>query len=127
MFLAQAYERKEVFEEAISEHEKRFVLDGMPPEEADRKAAALREAHRKSGAKGYWRKQIEMYESGQISWTLTRAASFYAQLGENDRAFALLEKAYEKRQIRNLKSPIFDPIRSDPRFQNLLLRLELPH
>jgi serine/threonine-protein kinase len=126
MFLAQAYERTEVFEEAIAEHEKRFILDGTPPEEANQKAAVLREAHRKSGAKGYWRKQIELYESGQISWTLTRVASFYAQLRENDQAFALLEKAYEKRQIRNLKSPIFDPIRSDPRFQNLLRRLGLP-
>jgi serine/threonine-protein kinase len=125
-FLAQAYERSEVFEEAISEHEKRFILDGTPPEEAAQKAAALREAHRKSGAKGYWRKQIEMYESGQTSWTLTRVASFYAQLGENDQAFALLEKAYEKRQIRNLKSPIFDSIRLDPRFQDLLRRLGLP-
>ncbi len=125
-FLAQAYERKEVFEEAVPEHEKRFILDGTPPEKAAQKAATLREAYRKSGAKGYWRKQIEMYESGQTSWTLTRVASFYAQLGENDRAFALLEKAYEKRQIRNLKSPIFDSIRSDPRFQDLLRRLELP-
>ena len=126
MFLAQAYERTEAFEEAISEHEKRFILDGTPPEEAAQKAAAFREAYRESGARGYWRKQIEMYESGQTSWTLTRAASFYAQLGESDRAFALLEKAYEKRQIRNLKSPIFDPIRSDPRFQDLLRRLGLP-
>jgi serine/threonine-protein kinase len=125
MFLAQAYERTEVFEEAILEHEKRFVLDGTLPEEAARKATALREAYRKSGAKGYWRKQIEMYENGQTSWTLTRVASFYAQLGESDQAFALLEKAYEKRQIRNLKSPIFDPIRSDPRFQNLLHRIGL--
>jgi len=58
--------------------------------------------------------------------TEPRAASFYAQLGENDQAFALLEKAYEKRQIRNLKSPIFDSIRSDSRFQDLLRRLELP-
>ncbi len=126
MFLAQNYERTEAFDEAIAEHEKRFILDGMPPEEAARKAAALREATRKSGAKGYWREQIELYKSGQISWTLTRAASFYAQIGENDRAIALLEKAYEKKQIRNLKSPIFDSIRSDSRFQNLLRRLELP-
>ncbi len=126
MFLAQAYERTGDFEKAISEHEKRFILDGTPPEEAARKADVLREATRKSGAKGYWRKQIEMYESGQTSWTLTRVASFYAQLGENDRAFDLLEQAYEKKQIRNLKSPIFDPIRSDPRFQELLRRLELP-
>ena len=126
MFLAQAYERTEAFDEAVAGHEKRFVLDGTPPAEAARKAAILREAYRKSGAKGYWRKQIEMYESGQVLWTLTRAASFYAQPGENDRAFALLEKAYEKKRIRNLKSPIFDPIRFDARFQDLLRRLELP-
>jgi hypothetical protein len=65
MFLAQAYERTEVFEEAISEHEKRFILDGTPPEEAAQKAAALREAYRESGAKGYWRKQMRCMKAGK--------------------------------------------------------------
>ncbi len=126
MFLAQAFERKEMFEQAISEHEKRFVLDKKPPQEAARQAAALREAYRKSGKAGYYRKQIEMYERGEIIWSLTRAASFYVQIGENDRALSLLEKASSEKQLRNVHSPIFDGLRAEPRFQDLLRRAGLP-
>lgn len=126
MFLAQAFERKEMFEEAISEHEKRFVLDKKSPPEAAQQAAALREASRKSGREGYYRKQIEMYEKGEITWSLTRAASFYVQIGDNSKAFALLEKASSEKQLRNVNSPIFDGIRADPRFQDLLRRIGLP-
>lgn len=79
-------------------------------------AEALREAYRISGAEGYWQKQIEFYGTGKISWSMTRVASFLAQIGENDQALALSEKAFEKKQIRNLKSPIFDPhsLRTQP-------------
>ena len=126
MFLAQAYERKEMFEEAISEHEKRFILDQKNSQQAAKQTSALREAFRKNGKSGYYRKQIDLYEKGEISWTLTRAASFYVQIGENDRAFALLEKANAEKQLRNIKSPIFDGIRTDTRFQDLLRRVGLP-
>ncbi|MCA1637581.1 MAG: hypothetical protein LC768_04480 [Acidobacteria bacterium] len=105
----------------------------MPPEEATKQWAEVREAAKKFGAKGYWRKQIEIYERNQVSQPsvvppLSIVASFYAQLGENDQAFAFLEKSYEKREIDviRLKSPIFDPIRSDPRFQDLMHRIGLP-
>ena len=50
----------------------------------------------------------------------------YAGLGDNDRAFAGLEKTYNNREpwIFGLKlDPGFDPIRDDPRFQNLLRRI----
>jgi TolB-like protein/Flp pilus assembly protein TadD len=126
MFLAQAFERKEMFEEAISEHEKRFILDKKSPQEAVRQAESLRKAYRQFAKDGYYRKQIEMYEKGEISWSLTRAASFYVQIGENDKAFALLEKANSERQLRNIKSPIFDGIRTEPRFQDLLRHVGLP-
>jgi hypothetical protein len=76
------------------------------------------------------RKQIEIAEKRLASHSdssppLSVAAPFYAQLGENDRAFALLEKAYVQREAEliYLKSPIYDPIRSDSRFQDLLRRL----
>jgi DNA-binding winged helix-turn-helix (wHTH) protein/TolB-like protein len=55
-------------------------------------------------------------------------AEIYIGLGEKDRAFEWLEKAYEDRtwllRILNVE-PIFDPIRSDPRFTDLLRRIGL--
>jgi hypothetical protein len=105
----------------------------MPPEEAARQMAELREASKKFGARGYWRKHIEIYERNQVSQPsvvppLSTVASFYAQLEENDRAFAFLEKAYEKKEIDviRLRSPVYDPIRTDPRFADLMRRIGLP-
>ena len=53
----------------------------------------------------------------------------YTGLGDKDRAFVWLEKAYQERS--NLMSylkviPIADPLRSDPRFGDLLRRMGLP-
>ena len=56
-------------------------------------------------------------------------ASWYAWLGERDRAFALLEKAYAERDadLVSLKvDPVWDNLRSDPRFQDLVRRVGLP-
>jgi TolB-like protein/DNA-binding winged helix-turn-helix (wHTH) protein/Tfp pilus assembly protein PilF len=54
-------------------------------------------------------------------------ATIYAGLGDKDKAFKLLEKAYKERSLDlvwNLKSDLrVDDLRSDPRFQNLLNRV----
>jgi eukaryotic-like serine/threonine-protein kinase len=52
----------------------------------------------------------------------------YLGLGEKDEAFAWLEKAYQERAVLlYIKlDPIFDPIRDDPRFAQLLRRMGLP-
>jgi adenylate cyclase len=55
-------------------------------------------------------------------------AVVYTGLGDNDHAIEHLVKAYEQRAgwIIMLKvEPIFDPLRSDPRFLELLQRLAL--
>lgn len=55
-------------------------------------------------------------------------AMIYIALGENDRAFEWLEKAYSERawQLGFLKvEPIFDPLRKDPRFADLMRRVNL--
>lgn len=59
------------------------------------------------------------YQYGQI----------HAQLGEADRAFAALDKAFEVKDpgLQNLKKdPWMDPIRRDPRFAVLLKKLNFP-
>jgi len=55
-------------------------------------------------------------------------AGVYAQLGENDRAFDWLDKAYRNRScLYWLRvDPRFDSIRSDPRFQELLTKMNFP-
>jgi tetratricopeptide (TPR) repeat protein len=52
----------------------------------------------------------------------------YAGLGDHDRAFAWLEKAYDERTrpMPSLKvNPRLDPLRSDPRFAVLIERMKL--
>ncbi len=53
----------------------------------------------------------------------------HALLGEADQAFAWLERAYEERDhdlVFLQTDPTLDPLRSDPRFQDLLRRIGFP-
>jgi TolB-like protein/DNA-binding winged helix-turn-helix (wHTH) protein len=76
--------------------------------------------------------QALLRESGETfrkSGFLETAARCYAQIGEKDEALALLE-ACARRRCANLVSlnvePDFDPLRTDPRFQRLLVQIRLP-
>jgi len=56
-------------------------------------------------------------------------ANIYANLGDKDQAIEWLEKAYSEhhpllRQIQNAR--VWDGLRSDPRFKDLLKRMGLP-
>ena len=53
----------------------------------------------------------------------------YAGIGDRDRAFASLERSYEMRADRMVwlnVDPLLDPLRSDPRFTDLVRRMGLP-
>ena len=53
----------------------------------------------------------------------------YSGLGDKDKAFAVLETAYERRRgaLFELNSqPLYAPLRADPRFQDLVRRIGLP-
>jgi tetratricopeptide (TPR) repeat protein len=54
-------------------------------------------------------------------------AMVYEGLGERDRALQWFEKAVAERSINGwiLPDPRLDPIRTDPRFQNLMRRMGL--
>lgn len=54
-------------------------------------------------------------------------AILYVALGERERAFETLEKAFAARdlQLQYLNTPEYDPLRDDPRFQDLLRRVGL--
>jgi len=55
-------------------------------------------------------------------------APFYASAHEYDKALDCLERAFEVHDpnLPNIGFPVYDPLRSDPRFQDLLHRMNLP-
>ncbi|HEX8251343.1 MAG TPA: protein kinase [Pyrinomonadaceae bacterium] len=92
----------------------------------------FREAYQKDGMNGYRRKVLESLQSSQSvsrHWHYHYTqAEFYAQLGEKNAAFELLNTAFEERDHRmaQLKvNPKLDNLRGDPRFTALLKRIKL--
>ncbi|HAF22790.1 MAG TPA: hypothetical protein DCK93_07720, partial [Blastocatellia bacterium] len=127
-YLAQVYEEKGMFEEAIAENEKGLILGGKNPNEVAKATAAMRDALRVSGARGYWQKTFDLGREDGQSPNPNETASLFTRLGERDQAFVWLEKAYDERvHMEWLKvSPEWDNLRSDPRFPELVRRVGLP-
>jgi TolB-like protein/Tfp pilus assembly protein PilF len=92
--------------------------------------ALLGYAHARLGERSQGLRMLEQLEAA-LKERYTPAFSFavvYAGLGEKDQAFAWLEKAYGERTSRlgYLKvEPLWDPLRSDPRFAELVRRIGL--
>jgi hypothetical protein len=108
------------------------VLSGdVSREAAAQRASELRQAYRRSGAKGYWqvRLNLSMEDMKRHYVDPYDIARFYARLGEKDQSLAWLQKGYDERVdgMTLLKvEPDFDDLRSDPRFQDLVHRVGLP-
>ncbi len=88
----------------------------------------LGDALKTSGAKGYWKKSQE-FASENETFDTVQMALIYAQLGERDKAFEFLERAYKGHStvLVWLKVlPEFDSLRGDPRFDDLMRRVGLP-
>ena len=81
----------------------------------------------KDQALAWMEKLKEAAQSGRGS-PLT-IASIYTQLGETELAMATLEKAYEQRHGLLVYIKVdrkWDPLRDDPRFQDLVRRMNFP-
>jgi eukaryotic-like serine/threonine-protein kinase len=120
--LSEVYRVKGDHAKAIEEQVKNFELSGEP-----QNAALIREAFAKGGWQGYLR--LVTAENSSLKDRHFVIAKAYVELGEKDKAFAELNKAYENREspLQWLKvEPQLDPLRSDPRFQALLKRVGFP-
>jgi len=127
VFLSNFYLQLGRPSEATRESLRAEELWGAPPE----RLAALRLAAQSGGLKGLWRKRIELNKKIARHELLNSydVAVDYAALGENDQAIYWLESAY---RVRDPKlpfigtEPIFDGLRLDPRFADLVRRVGLP-
>ncbi len=125
--LARVYEQQGKLEEAAQESLKADDLFGTDP----KKIAQLKEAMAKSGAQGYWRRTLENYRESAKSRYVPSVlvAEACVRVGDKDSAFEWLERGFEERDdlMIDLKvEPVFDGLRSDPRFQDLIRRVGIP-
>ena len=125
--LGMSYLRKEAFANAIAEFQKAVSLS---PNVTDYKGG-LGYAYAVAGERAEARKLLEELKArskqSYVPWFYI--AGIYAGLGEKDQAITNLEKAYEQHEqgLAVMKrEPMFDPLRSDARFQELLRRMNLP-
>ena len=129
--LYESYAGKGMYKEAVQQLARTWVLYGL--QEA---AAKLQPAFAASGYKGAMRKLAEEEEHLYVSKKLfvpTDVAGFYAAAGDKDRAFYWLEQAYKYRGqgvgspfVFLNRNPMLEPLRSDPRYKDLVRRIGLP-
>jgi TolB-like protein/DNA-binding winged helix-turn-helix (wHTH) protein/Flp pilus assembly protein TadD len=123
--LGQAYLQKQMYKEAIAELQKAVQLSGGSPT----CIANLARAYALSGQRS---ETVDLL--GELKTRSTpgyshasEIAAIYVSLGDRDEAMNWLEKGYGERFNPGvLIRPGFDPLRSDPRFQNLVHRVGLP-
>ena len=126
--LGETYLAKEMYAEGVAEIQKAVSLDNAP-ERWDRHpllAYAYAMTGTRDAAQRILNEQKMLEKQGYIS--PYNFAIIYTGLGDKDRAFEWLEKGYEQRipLIYRLKSrPMFDPLRSDPRYAALLRKMNL--
>jgi tetratricopeptide (TPR) repeat protein len=113
--LAITYEMKGDYAASVAERIKINELVG-----AQQTAAIMRAGFAKGGWQGFLRAMTGSQKPNIPAYVV---ATFHVHLGEKDKALAILNKMYEERarDLVMLKvDPRLDPLRSDPRFQDLV-------
>ena len=95
-------------------------------------AVVLAQAYARQGKRAETEAQIAtLHEQAKTRYIRTYyLASIYATLGDKDKAFAELEKSFAEKDCflsRMVVDPAMDPLRADPRFKDLLKRMNLAH
>jgi len=123
--LAQAYLQQHVYKEAVVELQKAVQLSGGSPI----CIANLARAYALSGQKS---EALTLLSDLKTSSTpgfshASEIAAIYVSLGDMDEAMHWIEKGYAERFNPGvLIRPGFDPLRSDPRFKNVVHSIGLP-
>ncbi len=126
--LCQAYLQKSMYKQGIAECEKDLAISPRHPYAISGLGYAYAVAGRSAEAQKVL-DQLNAISKEKYVPAVSRVG-VYVGLGEKEKAFEWLGKAYEDRSIGSTfamikMDPIFDPLRSDPRFADLLRRMNL--
>jgi TolB-like protein/Tfp pilus assembly protein PilF len=126
-FLGLAYEQRGMYPEAIEALKMSYDLSGQHPGALAGLIHACGRAGRTAEARGFLKELKKMQERRFVSPYFFALA--YTGCDQKNLAFEWFEKALDDRSgwLANLNiEPGLDPIRSDPRFQDLVRRVALP-
>jgi TolB-like protein/Flp pilus assembly protein TadD len=122
--LGQAYLQIHMLDDAVAELEKAAQLSGGSPPVIANLARAYAGSARRNDAVKLLSDLKERSSPGYSR--ASEIAVIYVSLGDSDQAMSWLERSYEERfNPGALLRPGFDPLRADPRFQDLLRRIGL--
>lgn len=126
-WLARALTQLDRHDEAIGLHRETIEQLGDDPESIASLGHALAAGGRRDEARELQERLDELAGRRYVPpyWSAILATG----LGETDRAFETLERAFEDRfdwMIALQVDPVFDPLRDDPRFEDLVRRVGLP-
>jgi Flp pilus assembly protein TadD len=113
-----------MYKEAIAEFEKGLVVSPGDTRTLSGLGYAYAVAGRRAEAQKVLNQLTELSKEKYVG--PEGMAQIYTGLGEKDKAFEWLGKAIEEHAAGDIKAwPGFDPLRSDPRFADLLRRMNL--
>lgn len=126
-WLAMSYERKEMYPEAIAAFERARQIEDTPELKAFQAHTYALAGNKDEALKTI--DELKKIPKEQKYVSPFYIAVVYAGLNKKDQAIEWLEKAYQDRSwwMATLKAnPQFDNLRDDPRFQDLLKRINFP-
>jgi DNA-binding winged helix-turn-helix (wHTH) protein/TolB-like protein/Tfp pilus assembly protein PilF len=102
-----------------------FIKSRILQKEKEDTLQVFQTAYQTSGWQGVLRERVKRFDKGNEFYYF--GAGFAAQVGDKDKAFEYLEKSYQRREwgLAYLQvEPRLDNLRGDPRFDELIRRVE---
>jgi Flp pilus assembly protein TadD len=126
--LAASYMQKHMYENAVQEQQEAIRLSGQSPMYIGELCALYSLAGRRSEALKVL-DQLKQLEKKKYVTSMSFVFA-YIGLGNKEKAMEYLEKSYDTRDFPvfcyQKVDPIFDSVSSDPRFQEIVRRMNFP-
>jgi serine/threonine protein kinase/Tfp pilus assembly protein PilF len=125
--LSEAYIENKMYDEAFALTARMAPIWGI----SEQKVNAVKSIYEKSGFKETLQKYFDiLVEESQKEYYLPymERVRYCTRLGMKDEAFDCLDKAYEEQEVHQLwikADPVFDRLRSDPRYEQFIKKIGL--
>jgi serine/threonine-protein kinase len=124
-FIGYDYAGKRMYQEAITNYLKanRLGIEGSSF------FIYLGASYALAGERGKAQEILKQLQTGKEYVSPGELAVLYVALGDKEKAFQLLEKAYVEHDLQLIflkVDPSFDPLRDDPRYADLIRRVGIP-